>query len=376
MPRNRGKRKRIASGIYQDAAGYEAMVAVGSGSRRREKWKRFARGTSLKVIRDWQDERRVAFRRTRPKGPTGTLAGDAERFLRQYKGTASAAAKRSHLMAWVREYGLMRRTAITAEHVRLALVKWKEEGAAEKTRKHRHQILGQLYRILDGDKADTPVDEVDAPVASKTIPVWVDDAIIKEVGYNLVEQERAGKLRDAKTRARFMVLASCGKRPAELKRAEPTDVDLERRVWLVRDAKGGWSEGLYLNDDMHAAWVLFVAASAWGHFDTRSFDRRLYRAGWLQGIRPYNLRHSTGMALSARGEDLADIQAWMGHKDIKTTRTHYVPVLNSRMQRMSEGMSGRLGFEEANQRANQLAMTKRQPAANRPKAPPGLRAVK
>jgi integrase/recombinase XerD len=379
MPEQRGKRKRIASGVYLDSSGYEACVIVGSGPRRREKWKRFPRGTSLREIKDWQDEKRLAFRRTRPKGPSGTLAGDVERFLRQYAGTPSAGAKRSHLLAWVREYGTLRRSAIDAEKVRLALVKWEAEGVSAKTRKHRHQILGQLYRILDGQKAETPIDEVDAPVPGKTIPVWVDDVIISEVAHNLAQQETAGKLRDSKTRARFMVLASCGKRPCEVKRAQPLDVDLERRVWLVRDAKGGWSEGLYLNDDMLAAWTLFVSAAAWGHFDTRSFDRRLYRAGWLKGIRPYNLRHATGMTLSARGEDLSDIQAWMGHKDIKTTRTHYVPVLNSRMQKMSEGMSGRLGFANqpvSNRRANHLTSAERQPAASANDSTPRLRAVK
>lgn len=378
MPEQRGKRKRIAVGVYQDQGGYEAMVAVGSGPRRREKWKRFPRGTHLREIKDWQDERRTAFRRTRPRGPSGTLAGDVERFLRQYAGKPSAKAKRSHLLAWVREYGHMRRSAITDEHVRLAIVKWEQAGVSKKTMKHRHQILGQLYRILDGAKTNTPIDEVDAPVPGKTIPVWVDDVIISEVAHNLAQQEIAGKLRDAKTRARFMVLASCGKRPCEVKRAEPLDVDLERRVWLVRDAKGGWSEGLYLNDDMLAAWKLFTDAKAWGHFDTRSFDRRLYWSGWLKGIRPYNLRHSTGLTLSARGEDLADIQAWMGHKDIKTTREHYVPVLNSRMQKMSEGMSGRLGFAASTNRgANHSADAERQPAGKskesrgQPNAPNG-----
>ena len=45
-----------------------------------------------------------------------------------------------------------------------------------------------------------------------------------------------------------MVIASTGVRPAELKRAEPQDVDLERRVWLVRTAKGGAPRVFWLND--------------------------------------------------------------------------------------------------------------------------------
>ena len=63
----------------------------------------------------------------------------------------------------------------------------------------------------------------------------------------------AANLTDPKTRARFMVIASTGVRPAELKRAEPADVDLERRVWLVRTAKGGAPRAFWLNDDMMAA---------------------------------------------------------------------------------------------------------------------------
>jgi integrase len=80
--------------------------------------------------------------------------------------------------------------------------------------------------------------------------VAVPHATIAAVAAQLEEHERRGWLRSAKTRARFMVLASTGKRPSELMRAQPHDVDFVRRVWTVRDGKGGWSPGIYLNDDM------------------------------------------------------------------------------------------------------------------------------
>jgi integrase len=54
----------------------------------------------------------------------------------------------------------------------------------------------------------------------------------------------ASNLTDAKTRARFMVIASTGVRPAELKRAESADVDLERKAWIVRTAKGRGAAGV------------------------------------------------------------------------------------------------------------------------------------
>jgi hypothetical protein len=139
-----------------------------------------------------------------------------------------------------------------------------------------------------------------------------------------------------------MVRAATGRRPVEIMRALPEDVDLERRIWRVRDAKGGWSEGLYLNDDMLEAWRVFAEADAWGAFNTGSMAEVLRAAGWPEGIRPYNLRHSIGMGLSELGHDLADVGGWLGHSDPRTTRSAYVPVLHSRMQRLSESLSGRL----------------------------------
>jgi integrase len=146
-------------------------------------------------------------------------------------------------------------------------------------------------------------------------------------------------------KARLMMLASTGKRPCEVMRAKPGDVDLTRRVWLARDAKGGFSPGAYLNDEMVIAWQAFIEADAWGEYNTTHFQRRLVRAGWPKDVRPYNLRHATWIEASERGNDLADVQAGAGHKLMATTRRHYVPVRASRMQKMSESLEGRFGWQ-------------------------------
>jgi hypothetical protein len=98
---------------------------------------------------------------------------------------------------------------------------------------------------------------------------------------------------------------------------------------------------------MMTAWGVFVEADAWGDFEINSFSRVLRSAGWPKGVRPYNLRHTVGIALSESGADLSDVQAQMGHKRISTTREHYVPVLGSRMQTISEGIDGRIGWGES-----------------------------
>ena len=175
-------------------------------------------------------------------------------------------------------------------------------------------------------------------------------AIILAVYAQLLEFERTGRLHDAKTRGRYMVRAASGRRPCEIMRAQPDDVDLDTRLWRVRDAKGGWSEGLYLNDDLLIAWRVFAQAQAWGPFNTGSHAEVLRAAGWPSErddrgryrSRPYNLRHSVGMALSEQGVDLADVGGWLGQTDLRTTRGAYVPILKSRMQRSAEAIDGRL----------------------------------
>jgi len=94
--------------------------------------------------------------------------------------------------------------------------------------------------------------------------------------------------------------------------AKPDDVNLKARVWVTRDAKGGFIPGVYLNDDQLEAWKLFIQANVWGPFNHGNFGRVLRKAGWPTGVRPYNARHSTWIRASERGVDLPDISAGAG----------------------------------------------------------------
>jgi integrase len=105
-----------------------------------------------------------------------------------------------------------------------------------------------------------------------------------------------------------------------------------RRVWLVRTAKGGEPPAFWLNDDMLTAVKAFIAADAWGHFDGSDYAKELYAAGWPKDVRPYQARHSVALELGERGIDLGDVQGWLGHKHVTTTRKHYAPVLVSQAQ--------------------------------------------
>ena len=218
--------------------------------------------------------------------------------------------------------------------MREARGRWLASQYAPKTINNRVQTLRHLFHVLDGRRAPTPADEVAALMVPPTPKVNLPAAVFRTVATNL---------QDPKTRARFMVIASTGVRPAEVKRAEPADVDLERRLWFVRTAKGGEPRAIWLNDDMFAAWAAFMAAEAWGVFDSSDYAKALYAAGWPRHVRPYNARHALGIELGERGTDLGDIQGWLGHKHIQTTRKHYVPVLSSRLKQASERLAGRFG---------------------------------
>ena len=94
---------------------------------------------------------------------------------------------------------------------------------------------------------------------------------------------------------------------------------------------------------MLTAWELFIASHAWGPYDTHEHAKKLRLAGWPEDVPPYHARHTVGITLSEKGIDLDDIGPMMGHKRRETPRKHYVPVLNSRMQKASEALAGRFG---------------------------------
>jgi integrase len=236
--------------------------------------------------------------------------------------------------------GRLRRSQITAEHVRKVRATWLAEGYAPKTVNNRVQTLEHLYRTLDGSRAPTPADDVKPLPVPPSQKVLVPAKVFRTVAENLT---------DPKTRARFMVIASTGVRPAEVKRTEPGDVDMDRRAWIVRTAKGGEPRAFWLNDDMLAAWEAFIAADAWGYFDASDYAKALYAAGWPKDVRPYQARHSMALELGERGVDIGDIQGVLGHRQVATTRKHYAPVLVSRLKQASQTMAGRFAAWEPQQ---------------------------
>lgn len=330
---------RIARGIYRDRYGYR--VVWREQGRAREK--RFPADTPIETLKKYR-ARQVGQAAQYTEASRTGLARDVVRFLRPLRRTRKAfGTARAQLRAWLRLYPRLSRWALTSAHVREAIASWQGDGYSAQEIRHRVGILRRLYRFCDGPTTPTPCDGATLPPPRKARPVGVPDDLIRQVAVHLRAHEIAKYLRTPKTRARYLVMATTGQRPCQVARAEPGDVDLEARIWIVRPAKGDRGTIVALNDDMHAAWSLFIAARAWGPFNQRSFVNTLHRNGWPKGIDPYRMRHSVGIALSAAHVDLGDIQAHMGHSSPAVTRAFYVPGLLRRQQAASATIEGRLG---------------------------------
>jgi len=366
MGRRRDDRVPVMKGIFRDTVNWYGIVKVrGAGEvdaktgKRKPafKEKRFPLAVPITDVEAWQSKTRAQLLEFVERGTVrGTFKHDAHRYFKDFTLhlTRGGESVKTTINPWIDEFGDKPRGTIKPADVARVRAKWMTEGrrfnrekdqtprgVSAKTINDRVHALARMYRCLDGRKAWTPCDDLDDLEVHRSPIQFVDDAVIRRVDLKLQEMELADPRRSKKTRARHRVLMSTGRRPSELMRAEPGDVDLQRRVWLPRDGKGGFSPGIYLNDDILPAWELFIEVDAWGWFSTQKHAQRLRKAGWPEDIDPYQGRHTVGITLSERGIDLDDVGGMLGHKRRETTRKHYVPVLNSRMQKASEALNGR-----------------------------------
>lgn len=363
MPRT-GKRIKVSTGIYRNGpqgSTYEVRATVNG----RTQTVTMPGDSTLKELKAKRADLFSDGHGAAPRAERGTLAADVPKYLRLIAHLATVDDREDHLAAWCEVAGHLPRHRITDQDVLAARVRWLTEGRPDrppqakrrrvhsgplsaKTINHYTDTLRNLYHVLDGRSAKTPCDTISHLPVARTPIQRIPETLMLAVDQQLQAFEQSGRLRDAKVRARFRVLVSTGKRPIEVMRAKAEDVNLDARVWVPRDAKGGHTAGVYLNDDQLAAWRLFVEAGAWGAFSHGSFVKTLRGAGWPAGLRLYQARHTTWITASERGVDLHDIAAGAGHTDPRMTRRMYVPVLNSRLQKMSEALEGRFaGWPES-----------------------------
>jgi len=332
------KRHTIARGIYRDTNGYSVRWPSPDPTKPHEQ--RFPLDTPHDVLKRFRATQ-IGQSRTRPATRGGSFVRDCAKALRLLRQRSAIEQLRSHLRPWVTRFPRQSRWTIDRKDVLAAVADWQADGFRPGTIKQRIIALRTVFRTLD---ADDPIAccHRTIPTQPTRLPRGVPPEVVARVAANLYAREcRPRRPVPAVWRARLLVLASSGVRPIQLMRTQPEDVDLERRIWIVDSAKGDAGTIVQLNEDMLAAWRLFIAANAWGPFDSGSYGYALRAAGWPKGIPPYNVRHETGQALSRAGIELGDIQLHMGHRDLNTTRRSYVPGVAARLRAASQAIDGR-----------------------------------
>jgi integrase len=337
----------MAKGIYRGKYGLRVIATV--RRLRREHHIKYGTADAYEKAAAWQDEARTALRKLpQPaSGRGGSFGADVKTYLQHVKPLLAPATYRSRvceLDAYLAEFRARPRREITRALLLELRTAWltKEPGkrtgqvgVTPKTVRNREGALRHLYHTLDGQKAPTPLDDLPPLPKTPAAPQFVSVAVIRRV---------LKRLTDPKTRARFMVLATTGQRPAQLKRAEHADVDLRRRVWMIRSAKGGNPIPLVLTDDMVIAFKALHAAHAWGAFDGSDYAKALYAAGWPTDVRPYNAKHTMAITLAEAGAEWEDIKDWFGHRDVKSTRI-YTGLVVARLKGTSKKLAGRFGWK-------------------------------
>ena len=319
-----------------------------------------------------------------PAGPGRTLDARLASFFPQIAGRLAFAGDRSHLRAWLHakgadgiELGTKDPACITTADINVIISAWRTpppagkpgqpravrrvtvtayardghtiktydrktpttssaQVVAVKTVRHRCRLLRE-FLVAEG----LPVNAIDAakiPALEKSHPVGVPIDTIHTVAHNLAKYPEW-----AASYGRYLVLNTTAQRPAQLMRAIPDDVRLDAKLWIVRSAKGAPAHTITLNRDMIKAWQVFIAAKAWGTYDTSQHAQRLRVCGWPATIRPYNARHSVVQdALQNHDVHLDDVQGLAGHAKAETTRQFYGPLAISRQRHISDKIDGRM----------------------------------
>ena len=130
----------------------------------------------------------------------------------------------------------------------------------------------------------------------------------------------------------FRLLLATGVRIGSALAVEGRDVDLARGELLLRRAKGGSADVVFLSRAVRKSLRTYLKARADGALFTgrdghpisvrhahRRLNMWLHRAGIARPASPHTLRHTFACSLLARTQDIALVQAALGHRSVAST---------------------------------------------------------
>jgi integrase len=384
------RRVRIAKGIYKDRGGL-AAVAEKYGQRRE---RRFPLDTSIREIREWQDEQFAEFTKQRaPEIARGTFDADIVTYLKTLADRPALQEQRAKHLAWWADYrdphgrrlGSRRRYTFTAAELQMALAefartpirRWASRPPqlpTPATVRHYRTALYSLWTTLSGKSAPNPLRDVPRPSSGdpepRAVPMEVIAAILSKMpdrGQGLRHKKR-GPL--SKTKARLRVMAYTGITPGQMQVLAAADLHLDGHPPSVlvrgrKKGKGSRTVRLPLIPQGVDAFRAFIAAHAFGRFSTSSA-----RASWWRAIRavvdelaasdwraakalldslqrakarPYDLRHSFLTQAYLGTGDIRATQALATHADERMTRRYTLAAVDPRPAALVPALAARFG---------------------------------
>ncbi len=346
MPRNRGARERVATGVFRDAHGYSIVAKVDGDQEER----RYPHGTSFDKLRTLRAAlvTEMSRRHGRAVPGKGTFAAAAREYLKAVKAMASYKSRRRQIEMWVGVFGSRQTTKVSHVDIAQQIQRWLTEPRDPQDEDsppysvqyilHLHTALSHLFTTLYPD-AHNPMERVGRPAAPELEPRAIP---VRDFVRVLRAMPRGSLMK-----ARLAVMAATGTGQIELMRVKRTDVQLAPKLepdapfhgYVIlrarRKGKGAVPRTIPLTRHAWRAWRLFLAVDAFGDFSTsnmrRDFRDAAAKAGFVlrddehpDGLdwRPYDARHTflTEIALASHDERAA--QELGGHADIRTTRRY------------------------------------------------------
>ncbi len=326
----------------------------------------FPAGTELGEVRTWRRQERVRIeldlRARHEPPPATTFAQDAKTYLDTVKAMPTWSERVKHIGEWTELFGDRPRATVTSADIRAQRdrwlttgprMEWKRVGGKHQWVKvykplsasavnHRLRALENLWTVLDGRHAPNPVREVpeaaEPEADARAIPLPLMRAIIDTMP-------------DTKTRARLEVIAWCGLPHKTIMRLRPEDVHLaQRALWVPGRKKGKGTRGrlLPLTTDGVRAVKHFVQHDGFGPFSPsslyKSFQVACRKLG-LEGLRPYDARHTFGTAALA-ATDPHTAQLLMGLSTPKLVERYGRAAVNPMLVEAARKLGRKLGARQ------------------------------
>lgn len=314
----RGKRSRLATGIYKDASGV-AIVISDRGIPK--EYRHDVEGVPYHTRPiDWLRKERIrrqaaaSLQQERATEAAELFTEDVKRYLLTIASKGHRINMQGYMAHWERHFAHRRRNDITDLEVQTAFAAITQ---AASTRIHIRRALIKFYEALNGKSGYNPGRSLQKPAK--------DEEQVRDLPWKDIEA-MFNVMQPSKAKARLMLIAYIGLPQKQIKALQPSDLRLDRRELVVHPRrKGAGVSGRTqpLSDYGIAALRAFQAVNAFGTFQNvqlvRAFQSAAKRAkvtlpDWA---RPYDLRHSFLTEIARGGADIRDIAQLGMHATIE-----------------------------------------------------------